>query len=200
MLAMAGGEPFQFTTLPRGAGNPQWSPDGKMILFYNSATAEELAKGRTQRTHSRQREPERESDSAGTRKRRARDQSRRLSRERRRLSRLQTSATHLGRHRSKTGDEKVTPKQLTSGHFDDGGAFGPKTARASTSSLTTQTNLITNCRARYLLDRRHRRRAVKTDFVRHGRGRIHSVPTASSSPSSLQSASRCVLIHNRISG
>ena len=44
MLAMAGGEPFQFTTLPRGAGAPQWSPDGKMILFYNSATAEELAK------------------------------------------------------------------------------------------------------------------------------------------------------------
>src|SRR5215204_4089284 len=44
MLAMGGGEPFQFTTLPRGAGGPQWSPDGKMIGFYNSATAEELAK------------------------------------------------------------------------------------------------------------------------------------------------------------
>src|SRR5437868_11541404 len=44
MLAMAGGEPFQFTTLPRGAGAPQWSPDGKMIAFYNSATAEDLAK------------------------------------------------------------------------------------------------------------------------------------------------------------
>jgi len=33
MLAMGGGEPFQFTTLARGAGAPQWSPDGKMILF-----------------------------------------------------------------------------------------------------------------------------------------------------------------------
>ena len=44
MLAMSGGEPFQFTTLARGAGAPQWSPDGKMIMFYNSATAEELAK------------------------------------------------------------------------------------------------------------------------------------------------------------
>jgi Tol biopolymer transport system component len=44
MLAMAGGEPFQFTTLPRGAAGPQWSPDGKMIAFYNSATDEELAK------------------------------------------------------------------------------------------------------------------------------------------------------------
>src|SRR5215475_13989428 len=44
MLAMAGGEPFQFTTLPRGAGGPMWSPDGKMIAFYNGATEEELAK------------------------------------------------------------------------------------------------------------------------------------------------------------
>ena len=44
MLAMAGGEPFQFTTLPRGAGGPQWSPDGKYIAFYNGATAEEIAK------------------------------------------------------------------------------------------------------------------------------------------------------------
>src|SRR5215208_7608437 len=44
MLAMAGGEPFQFTTLPRGAEGPQWAPDGKPIAFYNSATAEEIAK------------------------------------------------------------------------------------------------------------------------------------------------------------
>src|ERR1043165_5576079 len=44
MLAMSGGEPFQFTTLTRGAGGPQWSPDGKYIAFYNNATAEELAK------------------------------------------------------------------------------------------------------------------------------------------------------------
>src|SRR6185369_2676453 len=44
MLTMASGEPFQFTTLPRGASGPQWSPDGKYIAFYNSATAEEIAK------------------------------------------------------------------------------------------------------------------------------------------------------------
>src|SRR6185369_2729885 len=44
MLAMAGGEPFQFTTVPRGAGAPQWPPDGKMILVYNGATEEEIAK------------------------------------------------------------------------------------------------------------------------------------------------------------
>ncbi len=44
MLSMQGGEGWQFTSLPRGAGDPQWSPDGKMISFGNGATAEELAK------------------------------------------------------------------------------------------------------------------------------------------------------------
>jgi len=33
MLSMAGGEAFQFTSLPRGAGGQQWSPDGKTISF-----------------------------------------------------------------------------------------------------------------------------------------------------------------------
>jgi dipeptidyl aminopeptidase/acylaminoacyl peptidase len=46
MLAMDGGEAWQFTSLPRGAGGPQWSPDGKMISFSNGATAEELAKAK----------------------------------------------------------------------------------------------------------------------------------------------------------
>src|SRR5919106_6527473 len=57
MLAMAGGEPFQFTTLPRGTNGPQWSPDGKMIAFYNSATPEELAKAARQNTPSTQPSP-----------------------------------------------------------------------------------------------------------------------------------------------
>jgi dipeptidyl aminopeptidase/acylaminoacyl peptidase len=44
MMSMQGGEAWQFTSLPRGAGNPQWSPDGKMISFANGATPEEVAK------------------------------------------------------------------------------------------------------------------------------------------------------------
>ncbi len=122
MLAMAGGEPFQFTTLPRGAGGPQWSPDGKMILFYNSATAEELAKAAARNARAEPNaspspspSPERESDV-------------------RVINRAVYRANNAGyldfKHPNhiwvvtapKTGDEKVTPKQLTKGKFDDGGA------------------------------------------------------------------------------
>ncbi len=125
MLAMSGGEPFQFTTLPRGAGGAQWSPDGKMILFYNSATAEELAKAEKRNTPppatpaASPTPPERESDV-------------------RVINRAVYRANGAGyldfKHPQhiwvvtapKTGDEKVTPKQLTKGRFDDGGAFWAK--------------------------------------------------------------------------
>lgn len=44
MLSMAGGDSFQFTSLPRGAGAPVWSPDGKWIAFSSGSNAEEIAK------------------------------------------------------------------------------------------------------------------------------------------------------------
>jgi dipeptidyl aminopeptidase/acylaminoacyl peptidase len=122
MLSMAGGEPFQFTSLPRGAAGPSWSPDGKMILFYNSATAEELAKAAAKSTPSPSPSPgaspkpeERESDV-------------------RVITRAVYRANGAGYIDNKhpqhiwvitaprTGDEKVTPKQLTSGAYDDGNA------------------------------------------------------------------------------
>src|SRR5215471_3687918 len=44
MLSMSGGDSFQFTSVPRGAGQPVWSPDGRTIAFSNSANADELAR------------------------------------------------------------------------------------------------------------------------------------------------------------
>ncbi|MGI9069319.1 MAG: prolyl oligopeptidase family serine peptidase [Pyrinomonadaceae bacterium] len=44
MLAMAGGDSWQFTNVARGAGQPQWSPDGKTIAFVNTANPKDLAK------------------------------------------------------------------------------------------------------------------------------------------------------------
>ena len=125
MLAMSGGEPFQFTTVPRGAGGPQWSPDGKMIAFYNSASAEDLAKAEKSKAQpspspaASPTPPERESDV-------------------RVINRAVYRANGAGyldfKHPQhiwvvnapKTGDEKVTPKQLTRGRFDDAGAVWSK--------------------------------------------------------------------------
>jgi dipeptidyl aminopeptidase/acylaminoacyl peptidase len=42
LMAMAGGEPWPLTELPRGAAAPEWSPDGKTIAFSSSARAADL--------------------------------------------------------------------------------------------------------------------------------------------------------------
>jgi dipeptidyl aminopeptidase/acylaminoacyl peptidase len=44
ILPMAGGDSFVFTDLPKGAGNPVWSADGKTIAFTSETNAEDLAK------------------------------------------------------------------------------------------------------------------------------------------------------------
>jgi dipeptidyl aminopeptidase/acylaminoacyl peptidase len=44
VMAMSGGEARAVTEIPRGAGNPAWSPDGKTIAFSSSAKPEDLNK------------------------------------------------------------------------------------------------------------------------------------------------------------
>ena len=45
VMAMAGGEPWAITDIPRGAGNPEWAPDGRTIAFSSTARATELTAG-----------------------------------------------------------------------------------------------------------------------------------------------------------
>src|SRR5262249_16911578 len=44
ILPMAGGDSFVFTDLPKGAANPVWAPDGKSIAFTSETNAEDLGK------------------------------------------------------------------------------------------------------------------------------------------------------------
>jgi dipeptidyl aminopeptidase/acylaminoacyl peptidase len=132
MLSMDGGEAWQFTMLPRGAGNPQWSPDGKMISFSNGATVEELAKqketlpvpapaGATQATASPTPAPSASPKSSPERESDVRVITRAVYRS--------NDSGYLDfKHPShiwvvnapRTGEDKFTPKQLTSGKFSDG--------------------------------------------------------------------------------
>ena len=119
MLSMEGGEAFQFTSVTRGAGNPQWSPDGKMISFSNGATAEEIAKAaprpspQPSTSPTPAPSPERETDV------------RVITRA---VYRSNDSGyldfKHPGHiwivNAPRTGEEKVTPKQLTFERYSDG--------------------------------------------------------------------------------
>jgi dipeptidyl aminopeptidase/acylaminoacyl peptidase len=109
MLSMAGGDSWAFTSMVRGAGGPIWSPDGKWIAFGNSANADDLAR------QGRPAAPgERESD--------VRVITRAVYRSDGGGYTDPTRPNHLwvvGAPRSP--EEKVTPKQLTSGPYAEGG-------------------------------------------------------------------------------
>src|SRR5438094_2910567 len=138
MMSMQGGEAFQFTSLPHGAGGPQWSPDGKMISFGNGATAEEIA---------RQKEtlpvpPPASAAQPGASPAATPVASPRPSPERESDVRVITRAVYRSNDSGyldfkhpghvwvvtapHTGDEKVTPKQLTNGRYSDGNVIWAK--------------------------------------------------------------------------
>ena len=135
MLAMMGGEPFQFTTLPRGAGGPQWSPDGKYIAFYNSATAEEISKAAKKDAPPPATSQPTSSPTTATGQPAPSPTPAERESDVRVINRAVYRANGAGyldfKHQQhiwvvtapKTGDDKVTPKQVTHGRFDEGGAF-----------------------------------------------------------------------------
>jgi dipeptidyl aminopeptidase/acylaminoacyl peptidase len=129
MLSMAGGESFPFTSLPRGASGPQWSPDGKTISFFNSATPEELAKQAATQRPQASPSPS-PSSSSGPSEAKKPDEPRES--DVRVITRAVYRSNGGGYNDTKhsqhiwtvsaplNGDDKVTPRQLTSGRYDDG--------------------------------------------------------------------------------
>jgi len=122
MLAMAGGDSFQFTSLPRGASQLQWSPDGKTIAFVNGANPEEIAKMAPHPTAQASPSP---SPTDAKKPEDHESDVRVITRAVYRANGAGYLDTKHPQHvwivaAPRTGDEKVTPRQLTTGRYDDG--------------------------------------------------------------------------------
>ena len=149
MLSLAGGDSFPFTDLPKGASGPQWSPDGRTIVFSSSTNADDLAK---QEKKKRKEEEERKAaaaDSPATDKKRKQEAQASPSPEKSNSDSDHESDIHVitrAVYRSNdegyldpkhpdhlwivaaphSAEEKVRPKQITFGRFDEHNPFWAK--------------------------------------------------------------------------
>jgi dipeptidyl aminopeptidase/acylaminoacyl peptidase len=156
MLSMAGGDAFSFTSLPKGAGDPKWSPDGKTIAFTSSSNPEDLAKQEKKKQKEEELKKAVSAEAAsspsaspgkddGKDKQKAADAAvKQAETEAEHESDIHvvTRAVYRGDNEGyydfkrpdhiwlvtapRNADEKVQPKQLTSGRYDEGSATWSK--------------------------------------------------------------------------
>lgn len=136
LLPMSGGDAFVFTDLPKGAGKPKWSPDGKSLVFTSTSNPEDLAKqARKKKCDEKAKQAAASvspSPSPNEKKASADDNEREsdvhvITRAVYREDNEGYSDPKRPAHlwivtAPKSADEKVEPRQLTRGRFDEGHA------------------------------------------------------------------------------
>ena len=139
MLPMAGGDSFVFIDLPKGAGSPVWAPDGKNIAFTSDTNAEDLAKQEKKKSEEQSKKPVAGSATPGPRSTPAATVA---TDERESDVRVITRAVYRqdnegyidAKHPAhvwivtapQSSEDKVKPRQLTTGRFDEDNAIWSK--------------------------------------------------------------------------
>ncbi len=130
LLPIAGGDSFVFTDLPKGAGNPSWAPDGKTIAFTSDTNAEDLAKQEKKKA----KEEEAKKAGSGNAPAGADERESDVRVITRAVYRQDNEGYGDPKHPShiwlvsapRSADEKVKPRQLTKGRFDEDSATWSK--------------------------------------------------------------------------
>ena len=149
ILPMVGGDSFVFTDLPRGAGNPVWAPDGRNIAFTSDTNAEDLAKQEKKKSEEQARKP----GAATATPRTPSSASAKATADKSRAAMAATNEhdsdvrvitravyrqddegyidpkhpTHIWIVTApRSAEQKVKPRQLTTGHFDEENAIWSK--------------------------------------------------------------------------
>jgi dipeptidyl aminopeptidase/acylaminoacyl peptidase len=139
LLPMTGGDAFAFTDLPKGASAPKWSPDGKSIVFTSTSNPEDLAKQAKEKEEEHQKVSGAEGSPVPNERKKnekAKDEThesdvhvitRAVYRDDEEGDLDPARPAHLWVVQvPRSANEKVQPRQLTTGRFDEGNAAWSK--------------------------------------------------------------------------